>query len=176
VNAIKLITCFLHKRSQRQAYIIDEVEYRMEPDFSDINRINRSISLLCNLKHENPTSSYWWIHVLIFWRNLGARCLGNRSNSFSMACPLVLSGSVLGWQSTGTFRQCFWKGFEESLEKCIWFSKGGMLACHKSNYMNYINLSPRYSNLVAINLTTVVCLGGAPRESKCRHVCAIYCR
>ena len=59
--------------------------------------------------------------------------------------------------SASTFMQSFWKRLEEGLEKCIWFLKVGMLACHKSNYINYINLSPRYSNLVATNLTTVVC-------------------
>jgi hypothetical protein len=31
---------------------------------------------------------------------------------------------------TGTFRQRFCKRVEESLEKCFWLSKVGMLACH----------------------------------------------
>ena len=97
----------------------------------------------------------------------------------------VVSGCHVQWyfqagfqdgMFTGTFRQRFCKLFEESLEKCFWLSKVGMLVCHLFNYMNYINLSPRYSNLVAINLTIVMCSGGAPGESKCQHVCANYCR
>jgi hypothetical protein len=69
---------------------------------------------------------------------------GTFRQGFRIACLLVLSGRVSAT-------------FEEILDICIRISKLGMLACHKFNYMNYINLSPRYSNLIAINLTIVVC-------------------
>jgi len=39
VNAIKLTTCFLHERSQRQAYVIDEVAYTMDSFHSSYNRM-----------------------------------------------------------------------------------------------------------------------------------------
>jgi hypothetical protein len=39
VNAIKLTTCYLHERSQRQAYVIDEVAYTMDSFHSSYNRM-----------------------------------------------------------------------------------------------------------------------------------------
>ena len=118
-----------------------QFSFKLQPDVSYINGINTRIAFLCNQKHEDYTC---YLNVLIFWRHLQARCLGNRSSSFKMACPVVLSGRLLGWHVQWYFQAAFLQ--------IIWRKPRKMLLAFKSRDvgMSFIQLHELYKPISKI--------------------------